>query len=108
MLELVSYGRFLRHAVQSPETFDFSLAYAIVEWIRKALSNAQSGSQTVAEVVQGVNALEAIISLTSGGGLVEIWRTLSSGSPLDADGTMTKHLGECERRLRRSSDDSSA
>ncbi|TBU59248.1 midasin [Dichomitus squalens] len=103
--ELVAYGRFLRHAVQFPETFDFSLAFAIVEWIRKALQHSQGRSQGVSEVAQRINALEGIVSLTSGSCLVEIWRTLSSGIPPDADGSMTRHLDDADRRLHRFSND---
>ncbi|KAI1794980.1 midasin [Ganoderma leucocontextum] len=105
MLELVAYGRFLCNATQSPETFDFSLAYAIVDWIRTTVSGSQEGSGGVSEVVSGVNALEGVISMTSGKGLTEVWKALSSGSSSDADGSMIKHLDNVDRRLRRSSDD---
>ncbi len=107
MLELVAYGRFLCNATQSPETFDFSLAYAIVDWIRTTISAPWETSRSVSEVVRGVNALEGVISMTSGKGLTEVWRGLSSGISSRADGSMMKHLDSVDRRLHRSPDDSS-
>ena len=108
MSELVALGRFLGSAMQSPEAFDFSLAYAIVDWIRKPLSNASVVPDSISDVVKGVNLLENTICLTSGSGLVEIWRALSSGCSPDVDGTMIAHLENADRRLRQCSGDMSA
>ena len=105
MLELVAYGRFLCNATQSPETFDFSLAYAIVDWIRTSISKSQEASCGVSEVVSGVNAFESVISMTSGKGLTEIWRGLSAGTSSSADGGMVQHLDSADRRLHRSPGD---
>ena len=106
MLELVAYGRFLSNATQSPETFDFSLAYAIVDWIRTTISKSQGASRGISEVVSSVNALENVISMTSGKGLTEIWRRLSAGVSSSADGGgMVQHLDSADRRLHHRSPD---
>lgn len=103
MLELVAYGRFLHNATQSPETFDFSLAYAIVGWIRTIISGLQEDSPIISEVVNGINALDSVISMTSGKGLSDIWRALSSGVS-HVGGSKLKGLDTADRRLRRSPD----
>ena len=99
MLELVGFGRFLRNAVHSQETFDFSLAHAIIGWVRNALSGTNSGSDNMLAVSVALNSLEETISLTSGRGLVEIWMALFPASHLDTTGNMANHLESADRRL---------
>ncbi|RPD62626.1 midasin [Lentinus tigrinus ALCF2SS1-7] len=78
-LEIVAYGRFLSHAVQASGAFDFSLTMAAFEMIKRSVSEHSS---ELADVVCSVKAVEEIISLKSGAGLVGIWRALSSKVPL--------------------------
>ncbi|KAM5539433.1 hypothetical protein V8D89_006885 [Ganoderma adspersum] len=104
MLELVAYGRFLHNATQSPETFDFSLAYAIVGLIRTNISGLQEDSRIISEVINGINTLDSVISMTSGKGLTDIWRALSSGVSSSVGGSKSKDLDSADRRLRPSRD----
>ena len=84
MLELVTFGRFLRAAVQFSATFDFSLAHAMVVWIRQLLADPIEQSSGV-NISSSVEALEAHVSLTSGNGLTAIWAALAPGISLNDD-----------------------
>ncbi|KAI0715615.1 hypothetical protein C8T65DRAFT_738483 [Cerioporus squamosus] len=76
-LNIVAYGRgrFLSHAVQASGAFDFSLAIAAFELIKRSVAEPSPG---LTNIVRNVVAVEEVISLKSGTGLMEIWRTLSS------------------------------
>lgn len=90
---IVAYGRFLSRAVQASGAFDFSLAIAAFDLIKRALVEPLP---SLTNVVRSVVAVEEIISLKSGAALMEIWRTLSSESP-----TVDSHVDELEASDRR-------
>ena len=84
MLQLVSFGRFLHQSIQSETTFNFSLAFATLEWIRQLLRLplAIEASSEFATITDSFQELEKSMSLTSGLGLTDLWRTWSSGVSL--------------------------
>lgn len=82
MLQLVAFGRFLRQSVQSATTFNFSLAFAIVEWIRQALRPSTEVSPKFIDIADSFRTLDQTMSLTSGLALTELWKTWYSEVPL--------------------------
>lgn len=100
LLDIVAFGRFLRDAIGSLETFDFSLALAISEWIKQALRDLPAECLRFSDVLQSVARLDAVIALKSGLALNEIWEAFTSRPPADIDGTRTAELECAGRRLR--------
>lgn len=107
MLELVAFGRFLRTAIQSPTTFDFSLAIAISGWVKQTLRDISVESSIFGDIIQSARALDEVISLTSGIGLSAIWTALASIPPADIDGSHVAQLDNADRCLRHSICDTS-
>ena len=100
MLQLVAFGRFLRQSVQSITTFNFSLAFAIVEWIRRALRPSTEVSPKFIDITDSFQALDKAMSLTSGLALTELWKAWSSGVPLaSSDKGQIAVLEKGSRRL---------
>ncbi|KAI0754666.1 midasin [Daedaleopsis nitida] len=94
LLDIVAFGRFLRGALCSLETFDFSLALAISEWIKQVLRDLPAQCLRFSDVLQSVATLDAVIALKPGLALNEIWEAFTSRPSADVDGTRTAEL-EC-------------
>ncbi|KAH9924312.1 midasin [Epithele typhae] len=97
--QTVSFGRFLRQAIDISVTFDFSLAFAMVEWFRQALATTTSDALGLRSIVDGVKALEETVSLTSGLALTDLWQALSIPIAIDRTGGKITAL-ECASQLR--------
>ncbi|KAI0769070.1 midasin [Trametes elegans] len=99
LLKIVAFGRFLQNAASSAGTFDFSLAFAISEWIHDALSGDRHSSGALSEVSRGLASLQEVVSLSSGTGLLDIWRTLSFERVDPSQKLRVDDLEDAARRL---------
>ncbi|KAI0631943.1 midasin [Trametes polyzona] len=102
---LVAYGRYLQGATRTEGTFDFSLAFATLEWIEEAIGISSSASASIREVSHAASRLREVVSLSTGTGLIDIWRRMwpkLRDSP--SEGKLTE-LEDAARRLSGSSQD---
>ncbi|KAI0373653.1 midasin [Pilatotrama ljubarskyi] len=75
LLKIVALGRYIQAAMQSGGSFDFSLAYAALEWIEQVINGPHSASAFTA-ITRAVSNLKGVVSLSTGFGLINIWRTM--------------------------------
>ena len=83
----------MSNAIQVSGAFDYSHAIAAFEMIKYSVAEY---STVLTDIVSSVKAVEEVLSLKSGAGLVEIWRALSSCVP-----EVNKQLDELEASDRR-------
>ena len=81
MLEIVHLGRFLRSSIASSPAFDFSLVFEIIQRLQHALRVSSGAELYFAGIGDSLKALENIVSLSSGKGLIDLWKTFSGPVP---------------------------
>ncbi|CDO69902.1 hypothetical protein BN946_scf184884.g61 [Trametes cinnabarina] len=98
LLAFAAYGRFLQGASPSAESFDFSLALAVVEWMEQVFS-IHDRSSTLVDISRAASNLKAVVSLSTGTGLFDMWRKLSPEQTCSTQGDMLLRLEDAARGL---------
>ncbi|KAI0328990.1 midasin [Cubamyces sp. BRFM 1775] len=98
-LKIVTFGRYLRKATASEGAFNFSLAFAAIQWIEQALGAYESTSCDFSGIAQGLSSLKEVVSLTTGTALFDLWRATRLDQPQSLhDGKVAK-LESADRRV---------
>ncbi|KAH9851719.1 midasin [Lenzites betulinus] len=77
LIKIVALGRYLQGATKVEGAFDFSLAFAIVDWIEQIVIGFRDSHPVFTELSHGVARLREVVSLSTGAGLIDIWRKMS-------------------------------
>ncbi|KAL1950443.1 hypothetical protein VTO73DRAFT_5567 [Trametes versicolor] len=99
MVKIVAFGRYLQGAARVEGTFDFSLAFAVIEWIEQAINARHPTSEVFVDVSRGVTRVKEVVSLSTGIGLISIWRRLWPGRVATSNGEHVAELESADRRL---------
>ncbi|KAI0357543.1 midasin [Trametes cingulata] len=107
LLRVVALGRYLQTATQSGGSFDFSRAYATLEWIEQVVNTAHSAASVFTTITPAISSLRDVVSLSTGVGLIDLWRTmwpkqtgLLHGDKVMALEDADRHSAVHDRRLR--------
>ena len=93
------FGRYLCNATASEEAFNFSLAFATVQWIQEVLGAYGSTSSNFSAIAQGLSSLKEVVSLTTGTALFNIWRATRFDQPLSLHDGKVAELESADRRF---------
>lgn len=99
MGKVVAFGRYLQGATRVEGTFDFSLAFAVIEWIEQAVNVRRPTSDVFADVSRGVARVKEVVSLSTGIGLIDIWRSMWPRRAAKLNGEQVSELENADRRL---------
>lgn len=99
MVKIVSFGRYLQGAARVEGTFDFSLAFAVIEWIEQAVNARHPTSDVFSDVFRGVARVKEVVSLSTGIGLIGIWRRMWPRRAAASNAEQVAELENADRRL---------
>lgn len=99
MMGIVAFGRYLQRATQAEGTFDFSLAFAVIEWIEQAVNARHATSGVFTDVSRGVARVKEVVSLSTGIGLIDIWRKMWPRRAAASNGEQVAELEDTDRCL---------
>ncbi|KAI0822070.1 midasin [Trametes gibbosa] len=77
VMDIVAFGRYLQGATEVEGTFNFSLAFAVVDWIQQSVNEFHSSQAIFTELSTAVARLKDAVSLSTGIGLIDLWMKLS-------------------------------
>lgn len=98
-MRLVAFGRHLQGATLLEGSFDFSLAFAVIEWIEQAVNGLRAVPAAFDEISRGVSSVKEVVSLSTGTGLIDIWRNMSPRHPAAPHSDKMTELEKADRHL---------